>query len=538
MAVPGPSAGAGAGPCALGIDLGTSGPKVGVFAPDGTMLGHASRRVETVRSGGGAAEQDSEAVWTAVADAVREAVRAAKAGTDGRRGIEAAEIVAVGVDSQYSSIVPVASDGTPTGPMVTWMDTRGAPHNQAIYEREPDAFFAWLDLHGIIPLPSGADSLAHLLHIQHDHPDVHERTAAYLEPMDYVTARLTGRPTATQCSAFMLLLTDNRTLDATDWHPDLVRMAGVDPSRLPPLVARHEPVGRLRPEVAADLGLDPRTVVYPGVNDTQIGGLATGAIAPGATHAGLCIGTTSVLIAALDRKDLDADHQLVSMPSPTGGYMLMAENGIGGKALDHVLHGLLAVDDALGDHHQADAHERVPALVAASAPGAGGVLFLPWLGGAMAPVDDPFMRGGFVGVTLGSTRADLVRATLEGLAHNLRWLLGPAEAFCGHPFEHVVFGGGGARSATWGQILADVLDRPIHRLADPAHVNGRAAALLALAHHGEVDLDEAAGRLAIDAVHEPDPAWRARYDGLHEQFVAAYAANQPVAHALRAAARR
>jgi len=518
-------------PLGLGIDLGTSGPKVGVFAADGALLGHGTRRVVTTRQGGGSAEQDPELIWRAVVDATAEAIASA-----GGSAV-AARIGVIGIDSQYSSVVPVAQDGTPTGPMITWMDSRGAVHNNAIYGREPDAFMTWLDVHGIVPLPSGADSLAHALHLQHDRPDLHARTAAFVEPMDYLAARLTGRVTATVCSAFMFLLTDNRRLDLLAWHPELVRMAGIDPTRLPPLLPMDEPIGTLTPGVAAELGLPANAVVYPGVNDTQVGGIATGAINPGATHAGICIGTTSVLIAGLGRKDLDIDHQLVSMPDPFGDHMLMAENGNGGKALDHVLSNMLLADDALGHHHDPHVYDRLDTTIASSQPGANGVLFLPWLGGAMAPVDDPRMRGGFLGVSLSTSRADLVRATVEGLAHNLRWLLGPAETFCRRSFDHVVFGGGGARSAAWSQILADVLDRPVHQLADPAHANGRAAALFALARHGVIDPASISARMPISARFSPDRVHRHRYGDMHEQFVASYEVTRPIAHALRAATR-
>lgn len=518
---------------AIGIDLGTTGPKVGVFTAGGRLLGDATRKVPTVRPGGGAAEQDADAVWQAVVDATREAISAAVVGS----GARVDRIVAVGVDSQYSSLVPVDSAGMPTAPMTTWMDGRGAPHNLEIYEREPDAFFAFLDIAGMIPLPSGSDSLAHLLHFQHDRPDVHARTAAYLEPMDYVTTRLTGRATASRCSAFMLLMVDNRPGAELVWHPDLVRMAGVDPSRLPPLVGLDEPVGTILPDVAKALGLAPGLdhgiPVFPGVNDTQIGGLATRSVR--GTSAGICIGTTSVLIAALDRKDVDADNQLAAMPNPLGGYMLMAENGNGGKVLDQVLTNLLCPDDALGAHLDPSVHDRIDGLVGASPPGAGGVLFLPWLGGAMSPVEDGQMRGGYLGLSMATRRADMVRATLEGLSHSLRWLRGPAEDFCGHPFDHITFSGGAARSSAWSQILADVLDRPVHQLADPSHANGRAAALFALSHLGVLDVDEIPNRMPVAAVHEPtsDPAIRSRYDAAHEQFVAAFHATQPIMHALR-----
>lgn len=506
---------------ALGIDLGTSGPKVGLFSTAGRLVGQAARRVETRFLPGGGAEQDAEEIWSLTADAIRETVAAAR--------VPAEQIVAIGVDSQYSSIVPVDAEGRPAGPLIVWMDTRGAPHNRAIYERHSEAFLRWLEVHGIIPLPSGNDCLAHMLHIQEDRPEIYERTAAFVEPMDYLTARFTGRLAANQCTAFMFLLVDNRKLGALEYHPDLVSMSGLDPSRLPELVPLHEPLAPLRADVAEELGLAAGTLVLPGLNDTQSGALGSGALA--SSNGGLNIGTTTVLYAGVDRKDTDGENQLVSMPGPLGDrYVVMAENGLGGKALDHVMRAFVHAKDPLGNHRADDPFAGLDAAVGESSPGAGNMLFLPWLNGFGAPVGNGKARGGWLNVSLKTTRPDLVRAVLEGVAMNLRWLVDPVEAFARHPLAEIAFGGGAALSDGWAQILADVLDRPVHQLIDPAHTNCRASAFLALYRLGRVDLEQV--RCPARKVYEPQSQNRELYDGLFAQFLASYEQNRPVFDAL------
>ncbi len=108
---------------------------------------------------------------------------------------------------------------------------------------------SWVERHGIPTIGSGL-SLGHILYVQHDRPDLHARTAAYVEAMDYITARATGRITASQHSTYMFQLCDNRTLGVTAYDDDLVKLAGVDPTRLPPLVRVDEAVGPLLPDVA------------------------------------------------------------------------------------------------------------------------------------------------------------------------------------------------------------------------------------------------------------------------------------------------
>src|SRR5581483_11031790 len=147
------------------------------------------------------------------------------------------DVVAIGVCSQYSSIVPVDAHGEPVAPMMLYFDQRGTAPSWEIMAREPDAFGVFVERHGVPPVGGGL-SLGHILYFQHERPDVHAATSAYLEPMDYVNARLTGRITATQCTMFTAQLCDNRTVgEHLEYDDELVRLAGVDATKLPPLIA-------------------------------------------------------------------------------------------------------------------------------------------------------------------------------------------------------------------------------------------------------------------------------------------------------------
>jgi xylulokinase len=348
--------------------------------------------------------------------------------------------------------------------------------------------------------------------------------------MDYVTARATGRVTATQHSAYMFQLCDNRALGATSFDDDLVKLSGVDPTRLPPLVRVDEAVGPLLPRVAEDLGLPAETIVYAGTNDTATDGVAAGASRPG--RAGLAIGTTSVLVDEVDDFRVDLEHQLFSMPGPFADrYVVCAENGLGGKVLEHVLQNVVYATDELGDHSVDDAFGALDALLDATPPGAGGVLFLPWLNGTLAPGGDGNIRGGFVHMSLDTTRRDMLRAVVEGIAHNLAWLLPHVETFTGNRIDEVAFMGGATRSRAWCGVLANVLDRPIDALAAPDRAVARATGLLALQRAGVLS------RADLDTIHdaerfEPDTAHREQYAKRQAQFEAAFAALLPISEAL------
>jgi xylulokinase len=157
--------------------------------------------------------------------------------------------------------------------------------------------------------------------------------------------------------------------------------------------------------------------------------------------------------------------------------------------------------------------------VAASAPaGSNGVIFTPWLNGERTPVDDHRLRGGWHDLSLQTTRADLVRSVLEGVAYNSRWLLEVVEKFTGRPFPWLNFIGGGAQSRLWCRIMADVLDRPIRQVEHPIRANARGAAALAALGLRRATLTDVARSVHVVETFDPDRANRAVYDELFREF--------------------
>lgn len=481
----------------LAVDLGTGGPKVAVVDADGGTLAWSAEPVTTVHVGTDGAEQDPHEMWAATVRACRRTLAA--------WGGDPAQLEAVAVTSQYMSTVPVAADGTPTGPCIMWMDGRGGPDNLALLDDE--SFPLWVERHGLIPLPSGNDGLGHIAVLRRLHPDAYAAAAAFVEPMDYLVARMTGRVSATQSTAWSLLCCDNRTWGVTEYDAELVAAARIDQTKLPPLRPMHGWAGELTARAAIELGLPPGLPVAPGTIDSITSAVGTGALGPDAGS--VVIGTTAVFVSHITTQRGDLGTGLFAVPSPLPGrWFVMAENGMGGRALEWLLRSVAYPDDAFtpGAVPPPDAYERAEAAAASVPVGSAGVQFLPWLLGSIAPAPSDDVRAAFVGLGLGHTRAHLTRAVMEGVALNLAWLAPYVESFVGTRFDHVHFGGGAALSRVWGQALADALDRPVHRLADPRATNCRGAAFLALAELGHLRLDDVPGLLQVAEVHEPDPA--------------------------------
>lgn len=509
----------------LAIDLGSGGPKAALAADDGRILCHARRAIATHILSDGGGEQDAEEWMSSVDAAARDALA--------QSGLRPEQIVAVACASQWSVIAPVDSAGNVLHRAIHWTDSRGARHTRAMMNGlvkvagyEVRRLLAWLRLTGGATTDSGADALAHILFLKHERPDVYARTACLLEPMDYVNLRLTGKAQATGATVFPYLLTDNRDNTRIAYSDKLVRFAGVDRAKLPPLAPVQSIVGPILSDVAARWGLREGTPVVSGVNDSQAALLGSGAVADFAGH--VCVGTTSWLTCHVPFKKTSLATQIATMPSAAPGRnMVVAEQGAAGKCLETFVEQWLFARDALAAAERPeDVYRRALDLAASVPAGSDGLLFLPWLAGAGPPSGRGYVRGGFLNQSLRTTRKHALRAIVEGVAMNLRWLHGAVEKFIGRTLPELNFIGGAAQSEFFCQTVADVLDRPIRQVDDPHLAIVRGAALHGWMTLGRLSLDDIPRAVRVRQVLEPNPANRQTYNDLFGEFLAAYRANR------------
>jgi xylulokinase len=447
---------------------------------------------------------------------------------------------AVSVTSQWSGTVPVARDGEPLANALIWMDARGAEDVAALGGRvkvqgyDPRQLRRWIALTGGAPSLSGKDPLAHILWLRRNRPELSADTWKYLEPKDWLNLRLTGECVATYDSIVVHWVTDNRDPSHVTYDPELLRMAGLQRDWLPDLVPATSIIGFLTDDAAAALGIQPGVPVIGGTPDVQSAAIGSGAVGDFEGH--LYLGTSSWLTCHVPFKKTDLLRGVASLPSPLPGrYFVADEQETAGACLNWLRDNVLYPDDELGEGPAPeDVFARIDRVAATSPPGANGVVFTPWLNGERTPVDDHTIRAGWHDVSLRTDRADMVRAVLEGVAFNSRWLLSCVERFVGRPFPWINVIGGGGQSELWAQIHADVLDRPVRRVEHPIRANARGAALLAGVALGRVTVDELGGKVAVVAVHEPDPANRVVYDELYGAFRDIYKQNKGIHRKLNA----
>lgn len=499
----------------LAVDLGSSGLKVGYVTLHGTPLWWHHERLDTTYAGS-AVTQDAGAWWDRIRANARQGL--AEAGLDGGR------VVGVGITSQWGSTVPVDADGAPVGDVVMWNDARGVAHSAAavggpIAGYSPRALSTWLRHSGGIPNPTGQDPLAHHLHLTHDRPDIAAAARWFLEPVDYLTMRFTGVAAATAMSMTAAWLTDNRDLARIAYDPTLMRLAGVDRGKLPPLVASGSVVGTVRPQVAQELGIPASAQVVTGAPDVHMSVIGSGCVREYEAH--LSIGTTGWISFPLPHKKTDVLSQMASVPGiGDGQYILVNNQDSAGRCLEWFR------DTWAGFGGSTPAFEDLLALAGTAPPGSGGTLFTPWLTGERSTLDDRNARAGFHNVGLATGSPQLARAVLEGVALNTRMLLAASERFAKQRIDSLRIIGGGARSDLWCQIVADVIDRRVERVESPMIAGLRGAGLFVALALGTVDHDDLRALVPVDRVFTPDPSNRSTYDRLFAEFPRLHSRNK------------
>lgn len=513
----------------LSVDLGTSGPKLGLVGVDGAVTGSEFEPVPLYLLPGGGAEQDPRDWWQAIGVAARRLLSSeAAAGAD---------IQAVAVTAQWSGTVAVGPGGEPNGNALIWMDSRGAEQVGRLIDGpvtvsgyHPRKLRTWINLTGGAPGKAGKDPLAHILWLRDTDPDRYRATEVFLEPVDYLVFRLCGNPRATPDTQALHWLTDNRDRARIDYHPALLALAGVDRHKLPPIEPSAAVAGQLTNEAAEHLGLPAGLSVVSGSSDVHSAAIGAGAVLDHAAH--LYIGTSAWLSCHVSYKKTDIIRNIASLPSPVPGrYLVANEQETAGVCLDFL------ADSVFVDGNGRDRpgrYRHFDELAASAPPGSDGVMFTPWLYGERTPVEDSNLRAAFFNLSIGATPASMVRSVFEGVAYNCRWLLGAVERFTGERLDPITLVGGGGKSAVWAQIIADVLGRTIHRTADPIGVNIRGAGLLAWHALGRIGPEDMSRAVPIIDRHVPDAATRPLHDARFAEFVAFHRANRRIYRRLRA----
>ena len=511
----------------LAVDLGTSSMKVALISVSGQVLGWESEPVRLYVTPDGGAEQSPEEWWQAFLAAAQRLL--------GRELVERTAVRAVCCSTQGEGTVAVDQDGRALMNCILWMDMRGAPYLKREFAGLLNLTGAgllhtlrWIRLTGGMPSMTGKDPAGHMLLVRERFPEIYARTYKFLNVLDYMNLRLTGRFAATFDSILTSWVTDNRDPSNIHYDAGLVRDSGIDGDKLPEIVPCTAVLGNLRPELADQLGLPRQVQVVAGSIDNTAAAVGAGAVDDYDLH--LYIGTSSWMAAHVPFKKTDVLASLASLPcARPGRYLLTALQATAGGNLTFLRDNILYhQDELLQEAAVPDIFQYLDQMAARVPAGSNGVLYTPWIWGERAPVDDHRLRAGLYNLSLHNVREDIIRAFLEGVAFNTRWLLAPVEKFLGRKVERINIAGGGAQSDVWCQIFADVMNVEIRQVQDPIYANGRGAAWIAAVGLGALSFGDVPQLVQLKRSYAPQPQNRALYDERFGVFTDIYKQMKPI----------
>lgn len=488
-------------PCIAVFDIGTTAVKACLFSPALSLLS-CSVQEYALQTSGKCAEVSAETYRKAMRDGLEEALIKAPAH----------QVAAIGLTTQGETLVPVDRSGKPLHPFVIWLDSRADEEAAAFQEAFPRQRF--YETTGL-PEACGTLPLAKLLWFRNHRPDIFSKAEKFLLLEDYLLFWMTGRFVSERSvqtsTGFFNLQADTYWEDVLDW-------AGISLQKLPDLLECGEAAGPLLPDAARFLGLPAGIPVVAGAMDQTAAALAVSALEPGTVTE--TTGTALVVAACTQTPVFSQKHHVtIYRHAVPGQYLYLPIGNTAGMALRWFR------DVFCPDLSGAGGYAALDVMAAKAPPGCGGLVFLPYLSGKVDPDFCPQARAAFFGAGLSTDRADFARAVMESVAFLLADFLSLLEGLsC--PCKRLYSLGGGAKSAVWQQIKADVCARTF---LVPACSEASAQGAALLAGWGSGLIAPRTFPQSSPAAHYiPNPKTSALYKAPRARFHALYDAVKPL----------
>lgn len=479
----------------IGIDLGTSSLKLLLVDRQGIVRNTVTREYPLLFPQPGWSEQDPNLWWQAVEDGIPELLQ----------GHDAAQVAGIGAGGQMHGLVALDEADQVIRPAILWNDGRTFREvdflNDTIGKERLSALTANIAFAGF--------TAPKLLWMRKNEPENFRRIRRIMLPKDYINYKLTGVHCCDYSDASGTLLLDVRH---KRWSREMLEICGITEEQMPRLYESFQCVGTLLPDIAARLGLPERVKVCAGAGDNAAAAVGTGVVGAGGCN--ISLGTSGTIFISSDQFGVDPNNSLHAFAHADGGYHLMGCMLSAASCNKWFMENILGSDDYSG----------LQAQIKPENLGRNHVYFLPYLMGERSPINDTSARGTLIGMTMDTSRADMLQAVLEGVAFAIRDSFEVARSL-GIAIPRSMICGGGSKSPLWRQIIADILEIPLD-LPVTEQGPGYGGAILAMVACGEYDTVQAA---AHDLIHtkgtvQPDPERTALYDERYRQFRQIYPA--------------
>ena len=479
----------------IGIDLGTSSVKLMLVDGQGAIVKTVSRDYPLIFPHPGWSEQKPEDWWSAVCDGLAEL-------TD---GIDKTEISGIGCGGQMHGLVVLDEDDRVIRPAILWNDGRTADEveylNNVIGKERLSSLTANIAFAGF--------TAPKILWMKKNEPENFAKIKKIMLPKDYVNYKLTGVHACDYSDASGMLLLD---VEHKCWSAEMLALCGVTEAQMPKLFESADVIGT----VTADVGLPKTVKVVAGAGDNAAAAVGCGVVGEGGCN--ISLGTSGTIFISSKKFGVDPNNALHAFAHADGGYHLMGCMLSAASCNKWLCEEILGTSDFAAEQ----------AGITDEKLGKNRVFFLPYLMGERSPINDTDARGTFTGMTMDTTRGDMVQAVLEGVAFAIRDSFEVARSL-GIKIESSKLCGGGAKSPLWRKIFANVLGITLE-LPKTEEGPGYGGAMLAMVGCGEYESVEKCASALVETVTtvEPDRELTARYEAQYNKFKSIYPAMRPI----------
>ena len=479
----------------IGIDLGTSAAKLLLMDELGEIKNVISKEYSLEFPKPGWSQQNPEDWRKAILEGIPELLT----------GFDGASVAGIGCGGQMHGLVILDENDNVIRPAILWNDGRTAAQvdylNNEVGKEKLSGMTANIAFAGF--------TAPKILWVRENEPENFARIAKIMLPKDYVNYILTGVHACDYSDASGMLLLD---VEHKCWSRQMLEIVGVTEKQMPKLFESYHCIGTVKPDVAKLLGLGEHVVVAAGAGDNAAAAVGTGVVGEGGCN--ISLGTSGTVFISSEKFGVDSTNALHAFAHADGGYHLM------GCMLSAASCNKWLMEDIL----QTTDYAAQQAAIREACLGENHTYFLPYLMGERSPINDTDARGTFIGMTMDTTRADLVQAVLEGVAFAIRDSVEVARSL-GISITSSKICGGGAKSALWKRILANVLNIPLES-PESEQGPGMGGAMLAMVACGAYDSVKAVCDrfVRVAAVVEPEPALVAKYEKRYQQFRKIYPA--------------
>jgi xylulokinase len=481
------------------IDCGTTAIKTAIFNLKGRLISLANQVMPCLYYKDGRIEQDPGLLLEAILNCLKASLEASK--------IAPRQIAALSLSTQRATLICTDKQGKAISKAISWQDLRGAEEIAALRRKIKDE--EYYDITGLPNNP--AFSLGKILQLKKHHPGLFQTTAKFSLVHDFVLRKL-------GCDDFYLdwsnaSLTGMFDIAGFTWSEAILSLTGIPADKLPTLVPSGKIVGKLSPQAAAACGLLAGTPLVSGGGDHQCAGIGAGALAAGILE--ITLGTAGVSLCYSNKLVKDKRMRLSCCAHAVPGkWEMEGLQNSAGASLQWLL--------KLFGHKNLS--RMLQQKIAALEPGAGGIIFYPYLAGASAPYWNPEAKGIFLGLTHQHSQAALSKAVMEGVSLETRQIL---EVFTALkiPITEIRLTGGYTNLEIWNQIQADIYGKPVATLVNPQASLQGAAILAAQGIGAFCSFKEAtANMVQLKKTYNPNPEKTTAYDKIYKNFCAIYQA--------------